>query len=91
MRMSMKSIIIQTMVNVICRSETEADNIDRGPNNSRYHAKAESSNCFTIQLKTSETHKTIKQSLPFCLFYFRALLGLSCWPRQGLGTTESNI
>jgi hypothetical protein len=23
---------------------------------------------------------------PFCFFYFRALFGLSCWPRQGLGT-----
>ena len=43
-----------------------------------------------IHSKTSETYKTIKRSLPFCLFYFRALLGSSCWPRQGLGTTESN-
>ena len=28
---------------------------------------------------------------PFCLFYFRALFVSSCWPRQGLGTRESNI
>ena len=50
-------------------------------------------NCFIIHLKTPETYKTIKRSLPFCLFYlfyFCALLGSSCWPRQGLGTTESN-
>ncbi len=76
------------------RSEAEADNIDRGLNNSWYHAKAESNNCFIIHLKTSGTYKTIKRSLPFCLFYFRALLIIgsssSCWLRQGLGTTESN-
>ena len=58
----MISRIIQTKVNVICRSESGI----------------------------SETYKTIKRSLPFCLFYFRALLGSSCWPRLGLGTTESN-
>ena len=34
MRLSMISRIIQTEVNVICRSEAEADNIDRGLNNS---------------------------------------------------------
>jgi hypothetical protein len=34
MRLSMISGIIQTEVNVICRSEAEADNIDRGLNNS---------------------------------------------------------
>ncbi len=44
---------------------------DRGLNNSGYHAKAESNNCFIIHLKTSETYKTIKRSLPFCLFYSR--------------------
>jgi hypothetical protein len=33
MRLSMISRIIQTEVNVICRSEAEADNIDRGLNN----------------------------------------------------------
>jgi hypothetical protein len=63
MRLSMISRIIQTEVNVICRSEAEADNIDRGLNNSWCHAKAESNNCFIIHLKTSETYKTIKQSL----------------------------
>ena len=36
MRLSMISIIIQTEVNVICRSEAEADNIDRGLNNISY-------------------------------------------------------
>ena len=82
MRLSMISRIIQTEVNVICRSEAEADNIDRGLNNSWYHTKAESNNCFIIHLKTSETYKTIKRSLPFCLFYFRTLLGSSCWPRR---------
>ena len=65
----MISRIIQTEVNVICRSEAEADNIDRGLNkadnidrglnNSWYHAKAESNNCFIIHLKTWETYKTI--------------------------------
>jgi hypothetical protein len=30
MRLSMISRIIQTEVNVVCRSEAEADNIDRG-------------------------------------------------------------
>ncbi len=30
----MISRIIQSEVNVICQSEAEADNIDRGPNNS---------------------------------------------------------
>jgi hypothetical protein len=35
---------------------------DRGLNNSWCHAKAESNNCFIINLKTSETYKTIKQS-----------------------------
>jgi uncharacterized membrane protein (DUF485 family) len=59
----MISRIIQTEVNVICRSEAEADNIDRSLNNSWCHAKAESNNCFIIHLKTSETYKTIKQSL----------------------------
>ncbi len=49
------------------------------------------SNYFIIHLKTSETYKTIRRGLPFCLFNFRVLLGSSCWPRQGLGTTESNI
>ena len=73
----MISRIIQTEVNVICRSEDEADNIDRGLNNSGYHVKAESNNCFIIHLKTSETYKTIKRSLLFCLFYFRALLSLA--------------
>ena len=34
MRLRMISRIIQTEVNVICRSEAEADNIDRGLNNS---------------------------------------------------------
>jgi hypothetical protein len=34
MRLSMTSGIIQTEVNVICRSEAKADNIDRGLNNS---------------------------------------------------------
>jgi hypothetical protein len=34
MRLSMISRIIQTEVNVICRSEAEADNIGRGLNNS---------------------------------------------------------
>ena len=34
MRLSMISRIIQTEVIVICRSEAEADNIDRGMNNS---------------------------------------------------------
>jgi hypothetical protein len=93
MRLSMISRIIQTEVNVICRSEAEADNIDRGLNNSWYHAKAESNNCFIIHLKTSETYKTIKQNLVMFqvyLFYFRALLSLSCWPCRGLGTTASN-
>ena len=52
------------------RSEVEADNIYRGLNNSCYHAKAESNNCFIIHLKTSETYKKIKRSLPFCLLYF---------------------
>jgi hypothetical protein len=60
MRMRMASRIIQTEVNFICRSETEADNIDRGLNNSWCDAKAESNNCFIIYLKTSETYKTIK-------------------------------
>jgi hypothetical protein len=32
-------INIQTEVNVICRSEAEADNIDQGLNNSWCHAK----------------------------------------------------
>jgi hypothetical protein len=69
---------------------------DRGQyylNNSWCHAKAESNNCFIIHLKTSETYKTIKQSLVMFqvyLFYFRALLSLSCWPCRGLGTTASN-
>jgi hypothetical protein len=93
MRLSMISRIIQTDVNVICRSEAEADNIDRGLNNSWCHAKAESNNCFIIHLKTSETYKTIKQNLVMFqvyLFYFRALLSLSCWPCRGLGTTASN-
>jgi hypothetical protein len=36
---------------------------DRGLNNSWCHAKAESNNCFIINLKTSETYKTIKRSL----------------------------
>ncbi len=67
----MISRIIQTEVNVICRREAEMDKIDRGLNNSCYHAKAESNNCFIIHLKTSETYKTVKRSLPFCLFYFR--------------------
>ena len=55
----MISRIIQTdrEVIVVCRiSEAEADNIDRGLNNSWYHAKAESNNCFIIHLKTSETY-----------------------------------
>ena len=34
---------------------------------------------FIIHLKTSETYKTIKRSLPFCIFYFRAHLGSSYW------------
>jgi hypothetical protein len=51
----MISRIIQTEVNVICRSEAEANNLDRGLNNSLCHAKTESSNCFSIHLKTSET------------------------------------
>ncbi len=34
MRLSMISRIMQTEVNVICRSETEADNIDQGLNSS---------------------------------------------------------
>jgi hypothetical protein len=55
----MISRIIQTEVNVICRSEAEADNLDRGMNNCLYHAKAESNNCFIIHLKTRETYKTI--------------------------------
>jgi aminopeptidase-like protein len=42
MMLSMISRIIQTEVNVICWNEAEADNIDRGLNNSWYHAKAES-------------------------------------------------
>jgi hypothetical protein len=46
MRLSIISRIIQTEVNVICRSEAEADNIDPGLNNSWCHAKAESNNCF---------------------------------------------
>jgi hypothetical protein len=58
----MISRIIQTEVNVICRSEAEADNIDRGLNNSWCHAKSESNHCFIIHLKTPETYKTIKQS-----------------------------
>jgi hypothetical protein len=99
MRLSMISRIIQTSVNVTCRSEAEADNIDWGLNNSWCHAKAESNNCFIIHLNTSETYKTIKRCLlmfqvyhcePFRLFYFRALLNLSCWPRWSLGTTASN-
>jgi hypothetical protein len=48
---------------------------------------------FIIHLKTSETYKMIKQSLVMFqvyLFYFRALLSLSCWPCRGLGTTASN-
>jgi hypothetical protein len=93
MRLSMISRIIQTEVNVISRSEAEADNIDRGLDNSWCHAKAESNNCFIIHLKTSETYKMIKQNLVMFqvyLFYFRALLSLSCWPCRGLGTTASN-
>ena len=46
-----------------------------------------------IHLKTSETYKMIKQSLVMFqvyLFYFRALLSLSCWPCRGLGATASN-
>ena len=39
---------------------------------------------FIIHLKTLETCKTIKRSLPFCLFYFRALSGSSCWLRACL-------
>jgi hypothetical protein len=62
MRLSMILRIFQTKVDVICRSEAEADNIDRGLNNAWCHAKAESNNCFII-LKTSETYKTIKRSL----------------------------
>jgi hypothetical protein len=76
-----------------CRSEAEADNIDRGLNNSWCYAKAESNNCFIIHLKTSETYKMIKWNLVMFqvyLFYFRALLSLSCWPYRGLGTTASN-
>ena len=45
MRLSMISRIIQTKVN-----------IDRGLNNSRYHAKAESSNCFTIHFSKDITN-----------------------------------
>jgi hypothetical protein len=58
MRLSMISRIIQTEVIVICRSEAEADNIDRGLKNSWYHAKAESNNCFIIHLKTLKTWET---------------------------------
>ena len=61
MRLSVISIIIQTEVNVICRSEAEADNIDRGLNNSLCHATAESNNCFIIHLKTSETYKRLNE------------------------------
>ena len=64
----MVSRIIQTEVNVICRSEAEADSIDRGLNNYRYHAKGESNNCFIIHLKTSETYKTIKRSFVYLIF-----------------------
>jgi hypothetical protein len=63
MRLSMISGIIQTEVNVICRSEEEADDIDWGLNNSWCHAKAEFNNCFIIHLKTSETYKTIERRL----------------------------
>jgi hypothetical protein len=41
MRLSMISRIIQTEVNVICRSEAEADNIDRGLNNKQLLNEAE--------------------------------------------------
>jgi hypothetical protein len=98
MRLSMISRIIQTEVNVICRSEAdEADNIDRGLNNSGCHAKTQSNNCFLyiwryLKVLTGRFHPT-KQIYcgPFCLFYFRALLCLICWSRWGLGTTASKI
>ena len=72
MRLSMTSRIIQTEVNVICRiTLIEADNIDRGLNNSWCHAEAESNNCFITHLNTSETYKTIKRSLlMFQVYYF---------------------
>ena len=72
----MISRIIQTEVNVFCRREAEANNIDRSLNNSLYHVKAETNNCLIIHLKTSET--------------YRALLGSSCWPRRGLSPIYFN-
>ena len=48
MRLSRILGIIQTEVSAICRSEAEADNADRGLNNSEYLAKAEFNNSFII-------------------------------------------
>ena len=79
----MISRIIQTEVNVICRSETEADKIDRGLSNSLYDAKAESNNCLVIHLKTSETYKTtVRSSLYFFSRVFRFKLLAAPGPRH---------
>jgi hypothetical protein len=69
MRLSMISIIIQTKVNLVCRRETEADNIDQFDPIVQiivpiivYHAFND--------LKISETYKMIKRSLLMFQVYY---------------------
>ena len=48
MRLSMTSRIIKDEL----KPKAEVDNTNRGLDNSRYHAKTESNNCFIIYSKT---------------------------------------
>ena len=48
MRLSVIWRIIKAEVCVIYRSEAEADNTNRGLDNSPYHTKTEFNNCFII-------------------------------------------
>ena len=47
------------------KSKAEVDNTNRGLNNSRYHAKTESNNCFIIYSKTrsKKQHQWIDKHL----------------------------
>ena len=71
--MSMILRIIQTEVKVICQSEAEADNFDRGLNNSWYHAKAESNYCFIIHFENSSSFNVANLLNAMIIFVFAIL------------------
>ena len=65
MRLSRILRIIQTEVSVICRSDVEADNADRGLNNSGYPAKPEFNNSFIIHSPRKIGHANKKKQIVF--------------------------